>query len=179
MCPHAPHHAIQESSKDLDTFRLTLATEATEHMRFREAIEDKLGSSVAPATRPNTLVSRLTRPHALTVRELDKLSSSVDTRLAKERQHIWSILDAQKVGPSWASTFPLSRLQLSTAHGRACGLVRSSNRSPPTPSETRSSSSSWRRAFNSLSSTKSATASPKSDRYAPADMRGGLGGDWV
>ena len=44
------HHPIQESSKDLDTFRLTLATEATEHMRFREAIEDKLGSCITPAT---------------------------------------------------------------------------------------------------------------------------------
>ena len=42
---------LQESSKDLDNFRVTLANEATEHMRFREAIEDKLGRSSLPGPR--------------------------------------------------------------------------------------------------------------------------------
>jgi len=40
----------------LDNFRLTLANEATEHMRFREAIEDKLGRSALPS--PGTSLSR-------------------------------------------------------------------------------------------------------------------------
>jgi hypothetical protein len=41
--PSPPATHAQESSKDLDTFRVTLANEATEHMRFRESVEDKLG----------------------------------------------------------------------------------------------------------------------------------------
>ena len=95
---------------------MTLATEATEHMRFREAVEDRISThrrgmrttrrhcrrraltpGIAFAAALKRSCACAGNPCPATAREVDKLSSSVDTRFAKERQHLWSILDAQKV----------------------------------------------------------------------------------